>query len=104
MNLLAWAHLWHRPWQVALRLAKAAGFLMLSLWLITAGQALAQAAQPSVAGAEGVLRVYVREGCPHCAHAKDYLPLLLQQNPRLEVEYRPVDTDPQAREELVRLS
>lgn len=104
MNLLAWAHLWHRPWQVALRLAKAAGFLMLSLWLITAGQALSQAAQPSMAGAEGVLRVYVREGCPHCAHAKDYLPLLLQQNPRLQVEYRPVDTDPQAREELVRLS
>lgn len=77
---------------------------MLSLWLITAGPALAQAAQPSMGGAEGVLRVYVREGCPHCAHAKAYLPLVLQQHPRLRVEYRLVDTDPLAREELVRLS
>lgn len=46
------------------------------------------------------LTVYVRTGCPHCADAKIFLAELQQQRPDLQIIYRPVDTDPAAREEL----
>ncbi|MDD2609859.1 MAG: glutaredoxin family protein [Giesbergeria sp.] len=78
---------------------------MLPLWLAVGGTALAQASSQSVSPeVENVLRVYVRDGCPHCAHAKGYLSQLHPQYPGLRLEYRPVDTDPQAREELVQVS
>lgn len=51
-----------------------------------------------------VLEVFVREGCPHCARAKDFLAQLVSARPDLHVVYRPVDTDADAREKLVRLS
>lgn len=79
--------------------------LLCSLWLWFGGQVLAQTPPKAPDRQDSaVVRVYVREGCPHCAHAKEYLPQLLRLYPGLRLEYRPVDTDPQAREELVRLS
>lgn len=63
---------------------------------------LGMAAMPALA--QDVLRVYVRDACPHCAAAKAYLPQFIQQHPGLQLEYRPVDTDPQAGEELLQLS
>ncbi len=58
----------------------------------------AQVAQPSV------LVVYVRDGCPHCAAAKDFLPGFAAKHPWLKIEYRAVDQDPIARDELSRIS
>ncbi len=52
----------------------------------------------------GELQVFVREGCPHCAAAKDFLPSLVRQRPGLQVRLRDVGTDPLARAELLRLS
>ena len=62
-------------------------------------------ASPAVAApAAVVLRVYVREGCPHCTDAKQALERLLIARPALRVDYRWVDRDAAARDELVELS
>jgi glutaredoxin len=52
----------------------------------------------------GVLQVFVRDGCPHCADAKIFLAQLAREQPALRVLYRPVDADPQAVDDLVALS
>lgn len=51
-----------------------------------------------------VLEVFVREGCPHCADAKAYLPEFASDRPWLKVIYRPVDTDVTARDALIHYS
>jgi glutaredoxin len=69
---------------------------LVSLSLLVAGRALAQEAP--------VLQVFVREGCPHCAAAEEYLEELESARPELRVVYRWVDRDQDARSELQRLS
>jgi glutaredoxin len=54
--------------------------------------------------AAGTLRVFVREGCPHCADAKAFLTSLQRERPALRIEYRRVDADTAARDELLRIS
>ena len=55
-------------------------------------------AQPGVAGAE--LQVFVREGCPHCAAAKAFLPELQKRRPEIQVRLRPLESDPAAIDDL----
>src|SRR5690606_21956361 len=50
------------------------------------------------------LVVYTAEGCPHCAAAKAFLVRELQDRPRLHVRYREVTQDPDAADELARIS
>jgi hypothetical protein len=51
----------------------------------------------------GVLFVFVRAGCPHCADAKAFLAGYMKEHPELRVVYRSVDEDPQAAADLVAL-
>jgi glutaredoxin len=51
-----------------------------------------------------VLQVFVRDGCPHCAEAKEYLTTLASERPRLRIVLRPVDRDARARDDLMRYS
>lgn len=55
-------------------------------------------------GQQGLLLVYVRDGCPHCAEAKKFLPQIAAQRPQLNIVYRSLDQDPAARTELITLS
>lgn len=50
------------------------------------------------------LQVFVREGCPHCADAKAFLPSFAKERPWLNVVFRPLDTDPTARDDLEKIS
>lgn len=75
---------------------------MLAALLLPLAAVAAQQADEAAAGA--VLEVYVRDGCPHCAAAKEYLPEFARQHPDLAIVLRPVDRDPAAREDLLRLS
>ena len=50
------------------------------------------------------LTVFVRTGCPHCADAKEFLAQLQLQRPELQIVYRAVDQDTNARAELLRIS
>lgn len=56
----------------------------------------------SVAGdaPDTVLVAYVREGCPHCERAKQFLAGLETSHPGLQVRYRWVDRDAEAAREL----
>ncbi|MCS5699488.1 glutaredoxin family protein [Cyanobium sp. FGCU-52] len=60
------------------------------------------AAQPGVGGAE--LQVFVRDGCPHCAAAKSFLPELQRLRPGIQVRLRPLESDPTAIDDLLRYS
>jgi glutaredoxin len=89
----------HRPRARRLlhRLALAA-----ALWIVPQpadAQANAEPAQPEAQ----VLVVFVREGCPYCAEAKRFLDAASAARPSLRIDYRPVDQDPAAAEELARL-
>jgi glutaredoxin len=69
-------------------------FLALSLAALLPGPAAASENEATE------LVVYVREGCPHCAHAKAFLAAQQQHRPSLKVRYRWVDREPEAAREL----
>ena len=63
----------------------------------------ALAVAPAVAdlAEAAVLEVFVRSDCPHCADAKVFLAQLARDRPGLQIIFRPVDQDPQARDDLM---
>jgi glutaredoxin len=77
--------------------------LGLFLWCGLPGLAWAQTPPPQNPETP-VLEVFVRQGCPHCAEAKAYLPLFARERPWLRVVYRSVDDDATARDALVRVT
>lgn len=46
------------------------------------------------------IEVFVREGCPHCARAKEFLAVLQREQPQLTVVIRDVGRDPAAMQRL----
>ncbi len=75
----------------------------LLFWCGLPGLALAEA-PPSQTPESPVLEVFVRQGCPHCADAKAYLPLFARERPWLRLTYHAVDENPSARDALVRIT
>jgi glutaredoxin len=79
--------------------------LALGLALVWGGAAAQQAATPApAASAPAVaaqrIEVFVREGCPHCAKAEEFLKGLAQQRPELEIVIRDVTQEPAALQRL----
>jgi glutaredoxin len=72
--------------------------LLLSTWAAAAPSTAPMPAEP------GVLQVFVREGCPYCAKAEEFLTQLARERPALRIVYRRVDADPQALADLLALS
>ena len=70
-------------------------FFILLLWFWAA---------VGIASEYEVLKVYVRDGCPHCAEAKKFLPKIAEQRPYLKIVYRSLDQEPDARTELINVS
>lgn len=86
---------WRRVWR----------YLLMSFLMLPSISASAQDPSPTSLPAEAnVLEVFVREGCPHCADAKLYLPTLARSRPDLQIILRPVDQDVTARQDLIRYS
>lgn len=83
-----------------LRRAPTVVFLALAagIWAFAPASSANAARTPDVSAT--TLEVFVREDCPRCAEAKRYLATLQRERPELVVEYRPVDRDAAAREEL----
>ncbi|MDO8863586.1 glutaredoxin domain-containing protein [Haliea sp. E1-2-M8] len=77
---------------------------LLLAWLVLVGPPVAASAKSDATSPTQapVLEVFVRTGCPHCANAKAYLPEFAARHPWLEIRYRAVDEDPQARDDLYR--
>jgi glutaredoxin len=55
-------------------------------------------------GQSAVLEVFVRDGCPHCAAAKEFLPGFVAARPALRLVLRSLERDPAARDDLARVS
>lgn len=60
----------------------------------------AAASAPAAATTQAVMEVFVREGCPHCAQAKEFLARLQQEQPALKITMRDVVKEPAAMERL----
>lgn len=78
-------------------------WLMLAA-LLFAPPLLAAPERIQSAAAEGVLEVFVREGCPHCARAKAFLSGFASERLGLRIVYRAVDHDAIARDDLAQYS
>lgn len=76
-----------------------AALCLLTIILPTSNSFADESAQS--ASKSNVLEVFVRDGCPHCAEAKTYLPQFASERPWLKIAYRPVDTDITARDDLI---
>jgi len=89
---------------------RGASIFWLLLCLLQAPSLQAQDQDPSrpsvdeAVTASMLLQVFVKEGCPHCAEAKEYLAELERQRPDLRMVFRWVDQDATAAEDLLRYS
>lgn len=92
-----------RPGHWVFRVCRLALVLLLSA---TSWPAASEGVLPPAQSAAGqrVLEVFVRDACPHCARAEDFLSKLASERPELRIVYRSVDHDPIARDDLARLS
>ena len=79
-------------------------YLILSRILITFVLLLGSLTTPAAADQCGLIEVFVRAGCPHCADAKIFLDRLQQRYPEVSINYHEVGSDPAARERLFALS
>lgn len=84
-------------------LACVLAWLALVALLLTAPLALAGDTAQSAAD-QAVLEVFVRDGCPHCAAAKEFLVTFANERPGLRIVFRSVDHDARARDDLSRHS
>lgn len=92
-----------RPGHWVFRVCRLALVLLLSA---TSWPAASETVLPPAQSAAGqrVLEVFVRDACPHCARAEDFLSKLASERPELRIVYRSVDHDAIARDDLARLS
>lgn len=90
------------PWPVLI--------FLLSLFTLGPAPAAAQPADAAVAASAAVaspaqaaatkLEVFVREGCPHCAKAEEFLAVLAREQPALQIVIRDVVAEPAAMQRL----
>ena len=72
-----------------------------TLVAVAAGLLLAAVAPPAPAASDPItIEAFVRESCPHCAKAEEFLAQLQKERPALKVTVRDVQKDPTALERL----
>lgn len=80
-------------------------FLALALgWTAPAIANPAQNPNEEASAQPADIEVFVRDGCPHCAKAKEFLAALRQEQPELKIVIRDVSLDPAALERLKRIA
>ena len=77
-------------------------YLLVLLTVFTLGWVGTSAAADPMQPAD--IEVFVREGCPHCAKAKEFLARLQQEQPGLRIEIRDVGREPAALQRLQHLA
>lgn len=87
------------------RLSLAARHLLLALVVLLPAPAAISAASTRASPGSGTdIEVFVRDGCPHCSDAKEFLDGLQQDRPGLRIQYQRVDRDPAARARLEQIA
>jgi len=80
-------------------------FALCLLLAPAAGWAAASSASvPETSTQAADIEVFVREGCPHCAKAEEFLARLQQEQPGLRIVIRDVSREPAAMKRLQRIS
>jgi glutaredoxin len=85
---------WRPLWAIAL----------LIVGMLGATTACAQASPPARAPAPDTIEAFVREGCPHCAKAEEFLAQLGKERPGLKIVIRDVQKEPLALDRLKELA
>jgi len=85
-------------------LAIAGWLLRCLLAVILVTPAHAADAPPGLAAEVNRIEVFVREGCPHCANAEEFLAQLQKERPALSIVIRDVQKEPAALERLKELA
>jgi len=85
-------------------LAIAGWLLRCLLAVILVAPAHAADAPPGLAAEANRIEVFVREGCPHCANAEEFLAQLQKERPALSIVIRDVQKEPTALERLKELA
>lgn len=80
-----------------------AGWMFFWLCLCVAISAASADTSTPVAGAKLVMEVFVRQGCPHCANAEQFLSKLVAERPDLQLSIRDVSQEPAALQRLTTL-
>lgn len=75
-------------------------WLLMTFLLLLTMSALPAAEQKRQDADQSTLEVFVRDGCPHCAEAKAFLPAFEREHPWVRIVYRHVDSDDAARQAL----
>lgn len=87
------------------RLVRLAALALLAAWLSLApASPLLPADTPGSPPPRVLLEVFTRDGCPHCAAAKEYLAVLQRERPHLLIVWRDVGRDPDASARLRQLA
>ncbi|MCE2971601.1 MAG: glutaredoxin, partial [Burkholderiales bacterium] len=73
---------------------------LVALWLALAA-GIAWAADAPAAPDANKIEVFVREGCPHCAKAEEFLGQLAKERPELVISIRDVTKEPAAMDRLI---
>lgn len=76
---------------------------LLGLALALPGWLTPAAAQVAAPAAQRI-EVFVREGCPHCAKAEEFLAVLGREQPQLDIVIRDVNREPAALQRLTELA
>lgn len=101
---------WILKMAAGLRVAQGCLILLLISVASWGNAALAAAADPLRAGSKDIpaqsadIEVFVREGCKHCASAKEFLAVLKHEQPELRIAIQDVLKEPAALERLKRIA
>ncbi len=77
---------------------------MAVFFVLLCGLALGAAPARAVDAAAADIEVFVREGCPHCAKAEEFLAQLAREQPQLKISIRDVNKEPAAMQRLTALA
>lgn len=86
------------------------GAILIIFWLLTVEGLLAESWDSTVqtaaeaAKAQTDIEVFVREGCPHCAKAEEFLARLKQERPDVQIVIRDVSQEPAALDRLKQIA
>ncbi len=93
-----------RVWQFGRAALLAALALFVSGAFAQAAQGAATKAAPARSAAPVQIEAFVREGCPHCAKAEEFLAQLAKERPGLRIVIRDVQKEPAALDRLKELA
>ena len=96
--------MWHRDWQPGFLVSALLSFFLLAVPTFASPTPPSAASDQQSLVTTADIEVFVRQGCPHCAKAKEFLEELKREQPDLRIIFRDVRQERGALERLAQLS